>query len=60
MKALIFVIPIYGALFFLYGTKNPKRFLLLTGIIALPLRTDFMLSGESDHEGWARHLNFRS
>jgi O-antigen ligase len=53
MKALIFVIPIYAALFFLYGIRNPKRFLLLTGIISLPLRTDFMFSGVSDHEGWS-------
>lgn len=53
MNALIFVIPIYAALFFLYGIRNPKRFLLLTGIISLPFRTDYLISGGADHEGWS-------
>jgi len=53
MKALLFVIPAYVVLFFFYGLKNPKRFLLLTGIVSLPFRTDYLLSGVDDHEGWS-------
>ena len=54
MQALIFIIPLYVALYLLYGAKNPKRFLLLTGILTLPFRTDFLISGAADdHEGWS-------
>ena len=52
MAALKFVIPIYIVLFIFYGIKNIKKFLLLTGIVTLPFRTDYTLFGSGQHAGW--------
>jgi len=51
MNALIAVFPIYLFLFALYGRRDPKGFLLLTGIIALPFPITYSF-GSIPHRVW--------
>lgn len=53
MEALIIIIPVYIVLFVLYGVRKPKRFLLLTGLLAVPLKITYTFhGGGSAHIGW--------
>lgn len=52
MHALIIIAPIYLILYLFIGLKDLKKFLLLTAIISLPLRTTFSLIFSS-HYGWS-------
>ena len=54
MDALKLIIPIYLALLIFYGLKDIKKFLLLTGIVTMPLRTSYTLIGGEPHVGWSR------
>lgn len=51
MQALKIIIPIYIVLFLLYGRKDLKRFLLLTGIVSIPFPTQFSIV-HFPHQGW--------
>lgn len=53
MDALKIIIPIYFILFVFYGLKDIKRFLLLTAIVTMPLRTSYTLFGGGAHVGWS-------
>ena len=53
MDALKIIIPIYFILFVFYGLKDIKRFLLLTGLVTMPLRTSYTLFWGAPHVGWS-------
>lgn len=53
MEALKVIIPVYFVLFMLYGVRNPKRFLLLTGVCVVPLKITYTFQGGvTQHVGW--------
>lgn len=43
MQALIIILPVYFILFIFYGTRDLRRFLLLTGIVTIPFQTTYSL-----------------
>ncbi len=59
MRAIINIIPIYLIIFLLYGRKDIKGFLLITGIFSLPLRIDFALVGGLGSAGWTNGIIIR-
>jgi O-antigen ligase len=52
MKALQIILPIYLVLFLVYGRKNIKGFLLLTGIMTLPFRTTYSVLTVDQQVAW--------
>ncbi len=52
MKVLYIILPVYLFLFLVYGRKNVKGFLLLTGLMTLPFRTTYSIMSVGDAIAW--------
>ncbi|GBD86135.1 O-Antigen ligase [bacterium BMS3Abin03] len=58
MKVIFFILPFYLFLFVFYGLKNPKGFLLLTGIFTIPFRTTYDFFTINSHSmGWTNSIS---
>ncbi len=52
MKVLYIILPVYLFLFLVYGRKDVKGFLLLTGLMTLPFRTTYSVMDVGDAIAW--------